>query len=122
MMQGFLKFMTSSSIEAKELLKRVAFKVVPMSNVDGVIAGNYRTSLAGNDLNRRYQNPHPQLHPVVTAMKKLVQEHSKGKELLAFVDLHGHSRKKNAFVYGNYYPIHSENYLRLRMLPKLLGD
>jgi murein tripeptide amidase MpaA len=32
--------------------KRVIFKVIPISNPDGVIIGNYRTSLSGNDLNR----------------------------------------------------------------------
>ena len=51
-MQGFLKFITGNSHEAVELRKRVVFKVVPMTNPDGVIAGNYRTSLSGNDLNR----------------------------------------------------------------------
>lgn len=51
-MQGFLKFITGNTQEAVELRKRVVFKVVPMTNPDGVIAGNYRTSLSGNDLNR----------------------------------------------------------------------
>ena len=51
-MQGFLKFITGPSIEAVNLRKRVVFKVIPMTNPDGVIAGNYRTSLSGNDLNR----------------------------------------------------------------------
>jgi len=51
-MQGFLLFIVSQAPEAVELRKRVVFKVVPMTNPDGVIAGNYRTSLSGNDLNR----------------------------------------------------------------------
>ena len=51
-MEGFLKFITGMSSEAQELRKKIIFKVVPMTNPDGVIAGNYRTSLAGNDLNR----------------------------------------------------------------------
>jgi len=51
-MEGFLKFITGSSYEAAELRKRIVFKVVPITNPDGVIAGNYRTSLSGNDLNR----------------------------------------------------------------------
>lgn len=29
-----------------------------MSNPDGVIIGNYRTSMAGSDLNRKYLNTH----------------------------------------------------------------
>jgi hypothetical protein len=42
--------------------------------------------------------------------------------VLAFIDLHGHSRKKSVFSYGNYYPIHHENYLKIRMLPKILSE
>lgn len=32
-------------------------KIIPMVNIDGVIHGNYRTSLIGCDLNRRWKNP-----------------------------------------------------------------
>ena len=53
-MQGFLDFITGSSTEAIDLRKRIVFKIVPMINPDGVIAGNYRGSLSGNDLNRQY--------------------------------------------------------------------
>ena len=42
---------------AQEMRKRFVMKVVPMCNVDGVIAGNNRTSLIGKDLNRRYEHP-----------------------------------------------------------------
>ena len=42
-----------------------------MVNPDGVIIGNYRTSMAGNDLNRRYRDPNFRLHPTVVAIKKL---------------------------------------------------
>lgn len=58
MMQGFLQFITSpTNTEAKELRKRITFKIVPMTNPDGVIVGNYRTSLSGNDLNRQFLSP-----------------------------------------------------------------
>jgi hypothetical protein len=43
-----------------------------MINPDGVIVGNYRTSLSGNDLNRKYRKPDSKLHPTVCAMKSLV--------------------------------------------------
>jgi murein tripeptide amidase MpaA len=43
-----------------------------MCNPDGVVAGNYRTSLSGNDLNRQFHNPNKTVHPTVTAVKKLV--------------------------------------------------
>lgn len=52
-MEGFIKFITSTTNpEAIELRKRIIFKIIPMTNPDGVIIGNYRTSLCGNDLNR----------------------------------------------------------------------
>ena len=51
-MQGFLDFITGYSQEAIDLRKRIVFKIVPMINPDGVIVGNYRSSLSGNDLNR----------------------------------------------------------------------
>lgn len=77
MMEGFLNFITSTSNEkAIELRKRIVFKIIPCVNPDGVIAGNYRVSMSGNDLNRRYKTPHPKLHPVVCAIKKLISEES----------------------------------------------
>ncbi len=36
--------------------------------------------------------------------------------------MHGHSRKKNVFIYGPYYPLHSDKYLRMRIIPKLLSE
>ena len=54
MMEGFLKFITSNHQIADELRKRICFHIIPCTNPDGVIAGNYRVSMSGNDLNRRY--------------------------------------------------------------------
>lgn len=51
-MEGFLQFITGNSVEAIDLRRNAVFKLVPMINPDGVIAGNYRSSLSGNDLNR----------------------------------------------------------------------
>jgi hypothetical protein len=36
--------------------------------------------------------------------------------------MHGHSRKKNVFIYGPYYPLHSSNYLKMRIIPKLISE
>jgi len=36
--------------------------------------------------------------------------------------MHGHSKKKNIFIYGPYYQIHHENYFRMRIIPKLLSE
>jgi cytosolic carboxypeptidase protein 2/3 len=51
-MHGFLDFITGNSEIAKDLRRKIVFRIVPMTNPDGVICGNYRTSLSGNDLNR----------------------------------------------------------------------
>ena len=95
-----------------------------MVNPDGVIIGNYRSSIAGNDLNRKYQSPDYRLHPTVFAIKILVNEVSQKPDtkILGFIDIHGHSRKKNVFIYGPYQPLHSDRYLRMRVLPKLLAE
>jgi murein tripeptide amidase MpaA len=53
-MEGSLKFLLSKTDLAEELLKNFVFKIVPMLNPDGVIHGNYRCSLLGVDLNRKW--------------------------------------------------------------------
>lgn len=45
-----------------------------MLNPDGVIQGNYRTSLSGDDLNRQWKNPDKISHQEVYYAKKLVSE------------------------------------------------
>jgi len=69
-------------------------------NIDGVINGNYRCSLVGSDLNRRWKNPNQQLHPVIWNMKNMIYEFGRRQQLELICDLHGHSRKKNIFMYG----------------------
>ena len=77
------------------------FKIVPMLNPDGVINGNYRCSLAGQDLNRRWKVPSKILHPVNWHVKKMVREFNRERDIALVCDLHGHSRRKNIFMYGN---------------------
>ena len=101
MMKGVIDFLTSPSPEAKALREHFVFKIVPILNPDGVINGNYRCSLSGQDLNRRWKNPSKILHPVIFSVKKLMRSFSKERECALYVDLHGHSRRKNIFMYGN---------------------
>lgn len=65
MMQGIIDFLTGKSPEAIALREMAIFKIIPMVNIDGVIHGNYRTSLAGCDLNRRWKKPKKKLHPEI---------------------------------------------------------
>jgi len=84
--------------------------------------GNYRTGFSGEDLNRQFESPSSTLHPTVSAVKSLVSRLLKTSPLLAYLDLHAHSKKKSVFFYGPHYPLHSEKYYSLRVLPKVICD
>lgn len=76
------------------------FKVIPMLNPDGVIVGNYRTSLGGHDLNRQWIGPTMKVSPEIYAMKDMMRKTLECRKIALFVDIHGHSRCKNLFMYG----------------------
>lgn len=100
-MRGIIDFLTGSSEEAQCLRDKFDFRLVPMLNPDGVINGNYRCNLAGNDLNRRYKNPSPYRHPTVFYFKQLIRTLIKNnRSIFLYCDLHGHSIKNNVFAYG----------------------
>ena len=97
-MKGLLDWLVSS--EAAELRQSFDILAVPMLNPDGVAAGNYRTSLAGVDLNRRWLKPRRDVTPEVFHLKRLLRKLASTGRLALFVDLHGHSRKHGCFTYG----------------------
>uniref|UniRef100_A0A8C4NRH5 Cytosolic carboxypeptidase 1 n=1 Tax=Dicentrarchus labrax TaxID=13489 RepID=A0A8C4NRH5_DICLA len=100
-MKGTLEFLMGTSPLAASLREAYIFKIVPMLNPDGVINGNHRCSLSGEDLNRQWQNPNPELHPTIYHTKSLLQYLAHIQRApLVFCDYHGHSRKKNVFMYG----------------------
>lgn len=86
--------------DAKILRDNFVFKIVPMLNPDGVINGNYRCSLAGVDLNRIWTEPNKKLHPTIYHTKMMIRRLVEDREVTMFCDFHGHSRKKNIFMYG----------------------
>lgn len=101
MMRGILSFLTSSDPDAERLRQTFEFRIVPMLNPDGVIQGNYRCNLAGHDLNRRYKNPSANQHPTIHALKGLLRSlQESGRTIFMYCDLHGHSIKRNVFLYG----------------------
>uniref|UniRef100_A0A5F8G5N9 Cytosolic carboxypeptidase 1 n=1 Tax=Monodelphis domestica TaxID=13616 RepID=A0A5F8G5N9_MONDO len=100
-MKGTLEYLMSNNPTAQSLRESYIFKIVPMLNPDGVINGNHRCSLSGEDLNRQWQSPNPDLHPTIYHAKGLLQYMAAIKRLpLVYCDYHGHSRKKNVFMYG----------------------
>ncbi len=82
--------------------------------------------MAGSDLNRRFDEPDYRLHPTVWNIKRMTeqitQSNTNSENLLFYIDMHGHSRKKNVFMFGPPAPLHSDKYLKMRVIPKLLSD
>lgn len=65
MMEGIIDFLTSDDKIANILRDKFIFKITPMLNPDGVIHGNYRTNLAGIDLNRVWDSTDKYLSPEI---------------------------------------------------------
>ncbi|XP_069048451.1 cytosolic carboxypeptidase 2 isoform X3 [Lepisosteus oculatus] len=99
-MKGILDFLLGNSEDAALLRDTFVFKLVPMLNPDGVIVGNYRCSLTGRDLNRNYRSILRDFFPTLWATKNMIQRLCEERKVLLYCDLHGHSRKHNAFIYG----------------------
>lgn len=72
-MRGFLDFLLSAHVDAQLLRRLFVFKVVPMLNPDGVVVGNSRCSLAGQDPNRAYGTALPGSFPGVWHLRAMVQ-------------------------------------------------
>lgn len=101
MMKGVIDFLCSDCDEANILRNYFIFRIVPMMNPDGVVCGNYRTSLAGCDLNRRWINPNETLHPEIFYAKQMIMKLSSQRDIGLICDFHGHSGANNIFIYGN---------------------
>uniref|UniRef100_A0A7S0AL39 Peptidase M14 domain-containing protein n=1 Tax=Pyrodinium bahamense TaxID=73915 RepID=A0A7S0AL39_9DINO len=108
--QGLLKFLLGPTPAARRLREAYVFHVVPMVNVDGVVHGNSRCTLAGVDPNRVWHDPNPIIHPVIFALKNHLRNVAQGcahvpgrvcRGLELFLDLHGHSAKFGCFFYGS---------------------
>jgi len=65
MMKGVIDFLLNNTKESILLRESFVFKIIPMLNPDGVIHGNYRCSLIGADLNRRWRFPNKSVHPTI---------------------------------------------------------
>jgi hypothetical protein len=118
-MHGIIEYLLSD--EATSLRKKFVFKIVPMLNPDGVINGNYRTSLAGIDLNRRWNNPDQDMHPTIYYTKQMVKKFCRTRQVVLQCDIHGHSRKEGLFVYGCVSDNSWERYIKERDEEKRLA-
>lgn len=121
MMHGVIDFLLGGSTDARFLLDHYIIKCVPMICIDGVIEGFYRISLSGLDENRVWTDPNPLLNPIVFATKELMKSIQREREIVYYIDFHGHSRLHGTFAYGC--PNEDDNDLRNKekVLPKVLA-
>lgn len=123
--QGAIDFLLSESNQARNLRKKFVFKIVPMLNPDGVVYGNYRCSLLGVDLNRRWKEPNMHLHPTIFYTKEMIKYFQRTHHLFFFCDIHGHSTKKDAFLYGCKTKLTTKNEQKeniyIRLIPLILA-
>lgn len=99
------------------------FKVFPCLNPDGVVIGNSRTGVEGADLNRIWQNPSPEIHPVIFNTLEIMKATRQDRDIEVFCDLHTHSDKENSFVYGCPLPVVQTlaMWSKTHLLPKVLA-
>lgn len=101
MMKGVIQFLVSDDPKAEFLRNTFVFKIIPMINPDGVIVGNYRCSLMGQDLNRQWIGSSAKFHPINYHIKLMMKRTLESRDILFFCDFHGHSTGRNIFMFGN---------------------
>lgn len=100
-MKGVIDFLVSEDPQAHFLRNTFVFKIIPMLNPDGVIVGNYRCSLMGQDLNRQWVGASSKFHPINYHTKLMMKRTLESREIFFFCDFHGHSTGRNVFMFGN---------------------
>jgi len=100
-MNGVIDFLVSDDDQAQFLRNTFVFKVVPMLNPDGVIVGNYRCSLMGQDLNRQWIGSSSKFYPINYHTKLMMKRTLESRDIFFFCDFHGHSTGRNVFMFGN---------------------
>lgn len=75
MFNGFLDvLMDAKNPHSRALLKNFVFKIVPAMNPDGIYRGYYRLDTLGQNLNRYYLDPSPDMHPTTNSVKAVLKQ------------------------------------------------
>lgn len=122
--QGIIRFLLSQNPIAISLRQHHIFLIVPMLNPDGVLYGNNRCSLAGNDMNRCWNNPSKKFEPCIYKLKsKLANIYKGDTQILIYCDLHGHSRLYNSFIYACHKGTIGTlcSWTKVRLLPRIIA-
>lgn len=108
MMKGLIDFLTGPSLDAKILRDNFVFKIVPMLNPDGVACGFNRVAPTSNkpgadqgvNLNSIWHKADRDLHPTIYYTKQMISKFIAEREVVLFIDLHGHCADMPNFVLG----------------------
>lgn len=122
LMEGFIR-----RLESMRISLAVQWIIVPMINVDGVVLGNNRTGVLGQDFNRNWNIDElakkekilTENNALLSLIKNIRRAHP--KKLKIFIDFHGHSSQPNVFSYGPPHELNSENYYTGKLLPELIA-
>ena len=98
--QSVIEFLLSNDNIAFKLRKLFLFKIIPMLNSDGVILGNFRYNSIGIDLNRMWNKENIEICPTIYYVHQIIQKTLISREIYFYCDFHGHSVKKNFFLYS----------------------
>ena len=98
--QGLIEFLLSNDNIAFKLRNLFIFKIIPMLNSDGVILGNFRYNSKGIDLNRMWNEENIEICPTIYYVHQIIKKTLISREIYFFCDFHGHSVKKNFFLYS----------------------
>lgn len=99
-LHGLIDFLLSDNEYSKYTLLNTIVVIIPMISIDEVVNGISRTSMFGDDLSRCWENPSFERHPVLKHIKLLVEKMLKEREILLYIDFHGHIALNNTFIYG----------------------
>ncbi|CDW80274.1 zinc carboxypeptidase family protein [Stylonychia lemnae] len=139
-----LKIQSASDLSGKDnptsfnLRQSYEFWIIPMTNPDGVIVGNYRSNLQGKDMNRcffneeelQYQSPANEVELIQKYLKEHITNYNqqvqddkiKGplREIKMFLDIHTHSSQRGIFIFAPQASIQDQH--RVRSYPQKLDE
>lgn len=82
--EGMVGYLLSGEESAENLLKKYVFMLVPMVDIDNVVAGQSGRMCFPRDFNRDWQSP---IHPEIVTLQKWIKKYSK-RHYDMFFDIH----------------------------------
>ena len=121
-LEGLISFLVSDDPIAVMLRSSFVFHIVPMLNPDGVVAGNFRTSFSGKDLNRQFKKLNKNIFPEITYLHDFAVQlkHNYRSRFHYYFDFHSHASKRGLFCYGPEHQPGAPDFFRSRALAKLI--